>query len=137
MIVVDANVAVMALAGPAAAADAARAAMFPDEVWIAAHMPLEILRTSRKTVFGADLSADDAEAAFQGLIAIQIESVASPARHLRRPTPPRRRTGHARYLGYPALTSVSLSSWRLAVHSVSPVLVTRPTGSSNEVQETA
>jgi predicted nucleic acid-binding protein len=78
VIVIDANVAVMALASPAAAGDTARAAMFPDEIWIApAHMPLEVLRTLRKAVLGGHLSADDAEAAFQALIAMQIEYVAT------------------------------------------------------------
>lgn len=76
MIVVDANVAVLALVSPAAEGDSARAAMFPDEVWIApAHMPLEVLRTLRKAVLGGHLSGNDAEAAFQALIAMQIEYV--------------------------------------------------------------
>lgn len=73
MIVVDANVAVMALASSAAAGDTARAAMSADGVWIApAHMPLEVLRTLRKAVLGGHLGVDDAEGAFQALIAMQI-----------------------------------------------------------------
>jgi predicted nucleic acid-binding protein len=76
VIVVDANVAVMALVSPAGEGDSARTAMLTDEVWIApAHMPLEVLRTLRKAVLGSHLSADDAEAAFQALIAMQIEYV--------------------------------------------------------------
>ncbi len=76
MIVIDANVTVMALASPAVQGDSARAAMFADDNWIApAHMPLEVLRTFRKAVVGDRLTADDADAAFQALIAMQIEYV--------------------------------------------------------------
>lgn len=76
MIVVDANVAVMALVSPAAEGDSARTAMLPDQVLIApAHMPLEVLRTLSKAVLGGHLSIDDAGAAFQALIAMQIEYV--------------------------------------------------------------
>ena len=78
MIVVDANVAVMALVSSAADGDSARTAMLPAEVWIApAHMPLEVLRTLSKAALGGHLRIDDAEAAFQALMAMQIEYVGS------------------------------------------------------------
>lgn len=76
MIVVDANVMVMALSSPSTQGDAARAAMLADDDWIApAHMPLEVLRTLRKAVLGDRLTAKDADAAFGALTAMQIEYV--------------------------------------------------------------
>lgn len=76
MIVVDANVMVMALSSPTAQGDSARAAVLTDDDWIApAHMPLEVLRTLRKAVLGHRLSVTDADAAFGALTAIQIEYV--------------------------------------------------------------
>jgi predicted nucleic acid-binding protein len=76
VIVVDANVAVMALVSPTAAGDSARAAMVPDETRIApAHMPLEVLRTLGKAVLGGHLRVDDADSAFQALVAMQIDYV--------------------------------------------------------------
>jgi predicted nucleic acid-binding protein len=76
MIVIDANVAVMALASPRPTGDSARAAMLADDAWVApGHMPLEVLRTLRKAVLDDRLNADDADTAFQALIAMQIEYV--------------------------------------------------------------
>lgn len=76
MIVVDANVMVMALSSPSTQGDAARAVMLGDDDWIApAHMPLEVLRTVRKAFLGDRLSTKDADAAFGALTAIQIEYV--------------------------------------------------------------
>ncbi len=76
MIVVDANVTVMALASPSAQGDSARAAMFADDDWIApAHMPLEVLRSLYKAVVADRLTANDAETAFKALIAMQIDYV--------------------------------------------------------------
>ncbi|NNH72468.1 type II toxin-antitoxin system VapC family toxin [Nocardia uniformis] len=76
MIVVDANVMVMALSSPSTQGDAARAAMLADDVWIApAHMPLEVLRTLRKAVLGDRLTAKDADAAVGALTAMQIEFI--------------------------------------------------------------
>ncbi|MEV6136361.1 type II toxin-antitoxin system VapC family toxin [Nocardia sp. NPDC051990] len=73
MIVVDANVMVMALSSPATQGNTARAAMLADDDWIApAHMPLEVLRTLRKAVLGNHLTANDADAAFRALAAMQI-----------------------------------------------------------------
>jgi predicted nucleic acid-binding protein len=76
VIVLDANVMFMALSSPTVQGDAARAAMLVDDDWIApAHMPLEVLRTLRKAVLGHHLTADDADAAFRALTAMQIEYV--------------------------------------------------------------
>ena len=76
MIVVDANVMVMALSSPSAQGDAARAAMLADDDWIApGHMPLEVLRTLHKAVVGKRLATTDAEAAFRALAAMQIEYI--------------------------------------------------------------
>ncbi|WP_282778454.1 type II toxin-antitoxin system VapC family toxin [Nocardia sp. CC201C] len=76
MIVIDANVMVVALSSPSAQGDAARAAMLADDGWIApAHMPLEVLRTVRKAVLGDRLSTKDVDAAFGALTAMQIEYV--------------------------------------------------------------
>ncbi|HEY5854188.1 MAG TPA: type II toxin-antitoxin system VapC family toxin [Aldersonia sp.] len=73
MIVVDANVMVIALTSTAADGDAARAAILADDVWTApAHMPLELLRTLRKAVIGHRLNPDDADAAFRALTSMQI-----------------------------------------------------------------
>ncbi len=67
---------VMALASAMLSGYCARAAMLADDAWIApAHMPLEVLRTLRKTVLDDRLTADDADTAFQALIAMQIEYV--------------------------------------------------------------
>ncbi|WP_024800643.1 type II toxin-antitoxin system VapC family toxin [Nocardia sp. BMG51109] len=74
MIVVDANVMVLALSSPSAQGDSARAAMLADDDWCApAHMPLEVLRTLRKAVLGNRLTAKDGDAAFGALTAMQIE----------------------------------------------------------------
>ncbi|BBX95843.1 hypothetical protein MLAC_11370 [Mycobacterium lacus] len=73
MIVIDANVIVMALASQAGQGDSARTAIIADDDWIApAHMPLEVLRTLRKAVLGDHLTVDDAEAAFRALIAMRV-----------------------------------------------------------------
>ncbi|MFD4432278.1 type II toxin-antitoxin system VapC family toxin [Nocardia sp. NPDC058497] len=76
MIVVDANVMVMALANPTSQGDSARSAMLADDNWIApAHMPLEVLRTLRKAVLGGRLHSVDADAAFGALSAMQIDYI--------------------------------------------------------------
>ncbi|MBW0017617.1 MAG: type II toxin-antitoxin system VapC family toxin [Mycobacterium sp.] len=76
MIVIDANVAVMALASPAAQGDAARAALYADDAWVApAHMPLEVLRTLHKAVAADRLTIADADASVQMLLAMQIEYI--------------------------------------------------------------
>ena len=73
MIVVDANVMVVALSSPTADGDAARTAILADDDWVGpAHMPLEVLRTLRKAVIGRRLSPDDADAAFRALTSMQI-----------------------------------------------------------------
>ncbi|WP_039828383.1 type II toxin-antitoxin system VapC family toxin [Nocardia testacea] len=73
MIVVDANVMVMALAGPSDRGEAARAALFADDEWAApAHMPLEVVRTLHKAVSTNQLAGTDADAAFRALTAMQI-----------------------------------------------------------------
>lgn len=73
MIVVDANVMVMALAGPTDRGDAARSALFADDDWAApAHMPLEVLRTLHKAVLTNQLPDEDAHAAFRAITAMQI-----------------------------------------------------------------
>ncbi|MBO0855111.1 MAG: type II toxin-antitoxin system VapC family toxin [Nocardia sp.] len=76
MIVVDANVMVMALSSSSVQGDTARAAILADDSWAApAHMPLEVLRTLHKAVLGNKLSAQDADAAFGALTAMQIDYV--------------------------------------------------------------
>ncbi|GAB2693496.1 type II toxin-antitoxin system VapC family toxin [Nocardia thraciensis] len=76
MIVVDANVMVMALSSPTTQGDAARAAMLTDDDWVApAHMPLDVLRTLHKAVLGGFLTATDADAAFGALTAVQIDYI--------------------------------------------------------------
>ncbi|MFD3702698.1 type II toxin-antitoxin system VapC family toxin [Nocardia sp. NPDC058658] len=76
MIVIDANVMVMALANPTSQGDSARSAMLADDNWIApAHMPLEVLRTLRKAVLGKRLDSADADAAFGALSAMQIDYI--------------------------------------------------------------
>jgi len=73
VIVVDANVMVMALSSPTTQGDTARAAMVADDDWVApAHMPLEVLGTVHNAVLGDHLTADDADAALRILTAMQI-----------------------------------------------------------------
>lgn len=73
MIVVDANVMVIALASPTDKGDAARAVLTAADLWFApAHMPLEVIRTLRKAVIGDQLAEADAVAAFQALMAAEI-----------------------------------------------------------------
>lgn len=73
MIVVDANVMVLALASPTGRGDAARAVLTSDDLWFApAHMPLEVIRTLRKAVVGGQLAEPDAVAAFGALTAAEI-----------------------------------------------------------------
>ncbi|MGV0740875.1 type II toxin-antitoxin system VapC family toxin [Mycolicibacterium sp. XJ870] len=80
MIVVDANVVVMALSSATAQGDVAHAAMAADDDWIApAHMPLEVMRTISKAVGGGHMNADDASAAFRTLTTMQIEYVGTDA----------------------------------------------------------
>lgn len=76
MIVVDANVMVMALAGPSDRGEAARSALFADDEWAApAHMPLEVVRTLHKAALTNQLATADAEAAFRAMAAVQITYV--------------------------------------------------------------
>lgn len=73
MIVVDANVMVLALASPTDKGDAARAVLTADDLWFApAHMPLEVIRTLRKAVVGGQLAEADAVAAFGALMAAEV-----------------------------------------------------------------
>lgn len=73
MIVVDANVMVLALASPTGKGDAARAVLTSDDLWFApAHMPLEVIRALRKAVLGGQLAEPDALAAFNALTAAEI-----------------------------------------------------------------
>lgn len=73
MIVVDANVMVLALASSTDKGAAARAALTSDDLWLApAHMPLEVIRTLRKAVVGGQLAEPDAVAAFGALMAAEI-----------------------------------------------------------------
>jgi predicted nucleic acid-binding protein len=73
VIVVDANVMVLALASPTDKGDAARAALTSDDLWFApAHMPLEVIRTLREAVVGGQLAEPDAVAAFGALMAAEI-----------------------------------------------------------------
>jgi predicted nucleic acid-binding protein len=76
VIVVDANVMVMALAGPSDRGEAARTALFADDEWAApAHMPLEVVRTLHKAALTDQLAGADADAAFRTLTAMQITYV--------------------------------------------------------------
>ncbi|MFI6312427.1 type II toxin-antitoxin system VapC family toxin [Nocardia fusca] len=76
MIVVDANVMVMALAGSSDRGEAARTALFADDEWAApAHMPLEVVRTLHKAALTDQLAGADADAAFRTLTAMQITYV--------------------------------------------------------------
>ncbi|WP_063125248.1 type II toxin-antitoxin system VapC family toxin [Nocardia fusca] len=76
MIVVDANVMVMALAGPSDRGEAARTALFADDEWAApAHMPLEVVRTLHKAALTDQLAGADADAAFRALTDMQITYV--------------------------------------------------------------
>jgi predicted nucleic acid-binding protein len=73
MIVVDANVMVLALVSPTDKGDAARAVLRADDLWFApAHMPLEVVRTLRKAVVGGQLPESDALVAFGALMAAEI-----------------------------------------------------------------
>jgi predicted nucleic acid-binding protein len=73
VIVVDANVMVLALASPTDKGDAARAVLTADDLWFApAHMPLEVIRTLRKAVVGGQLAEADAVAAFGALMAAEV-----------------------------------------------------------------
>lgn len=76
MIVVDANVMVMALAGPSDRGETARSALFADDDWAApAHMPLEVVRTLHKAAVTNQLAPADAEAAFHAVTAMRITYV--------------------------------------------------------------
>jgi predicted nucleic acid-binding protein len=76
VIVVDANVMVMALAGPSDRGEAARTALFADDEWAApAHMPLEVVRTLHKAALTDQMAGADADAAFRTLTAMQITYV--------------------------------------------------------------
>lgn len=78
MIVVDANVVVMALVDAGDRGDAARAAMVADDAWIApAHMPLEVMRVLARAVRAGRLLVVDADAAARTLITMQVEYVGS------------------------------------------------------------
>ena len=78
MIVVDASVLVMALAGPSDRGEAARSALFADDDWAApAHMPLEVVRTLHKAARTKQLPPRDADAAFQAMAAMQVSYVES------------------------------------------------------------
>lgn len=80
MIVVDANVMVMALAGPSDRGEAARSALFADDEWVApAHMPLDVVRALHKAVTTNQLAPDDADAAFRALAAMQTTYVETDA----------------------------------------------------------
>lgn len=73
MIVVDANVMLLALASPTDKGDAARAVLTSDDLWFApAHMPLEVIRILRKAVVGGQLAEPDAVAAFGALMAAEV-----------------------------------------------------------------
>jgi predicted nucleic acid-binding protein len=73
VIVVDANVMVLALASPTGKGDAARAVLTADDLWFApAHMPLEVIGTLRKAVVGGQLAEVDAVAAFGALMAAEV-----------------------------------------------------------------
>jgi predicted nucleic acid-binding protein len=73
VIVVDANVMVLALASPTDKGDAARAVLTSDDLWFApAHMPLEVIRTLRKAVVDGQLAEPDAVAAFGALMTAEI-----------------------------------------------------------------
>jgi predicted nucleic acid-binding protein len=76
VIVVDANVMVVAPAGPCGRGEAARSALFADDDWAApAHMPLEVVRTLHKAAMTNRLAATDADAAFRAVSAMQITYV--------------------------------------------------------------
>lgn len=73
MIVVDASVMVMALAGPSDRAETARSALFADDDWAApAHMPLEVARTLHKAAISSQLAPAGTEAAFRALTVMRI-----------------------------------------------------------------
>lgn len=74
MIVVDANVVVMALASATGPGDAARAALLADDTWAAPEqLPLEVLRALGKA--GRDGRLTDVNAVFQTFIGLQFEYV--------------------------------------------------------------
>lgn len=76
MIVVDANVMILALASPTGKGDAARAVLTADDLWFApAHMPLEVIRVLRRAVVGGQLAEPDARAAFRALMAAEVTYV--------------------------------------------------------------
>lgn len=80
MIVVDATVMVMALAGPSERAESARSALFADDDWAApAHMPLEVAGTLHKAAITNRMTPADAEAAFRALTAMRIAYVETDA----------------------------------------------------------
>lgn len=77
MIVVDANVIVVAFTSSGSAGDAARAALLADvDWWAPAHMPLEAARTWHRAVLNKRLAKDDADSAFNTLAAAQIRYTA-------------------------------------------------------------
>jgi predicted nucleic acid-binding protein len=72
VIVVDADVMVLALASPSDQGDAARAVLTADLWFAPAHMPLEVIPTLRKAVVGGQLAEADADAAFGALMAAEV-----------------------------------------------------------------
>jgi predicted nucleic acid-binding protein len=73
VIVVDANVMILALVSPTDKGDAARAALTSDDLWCApAHMPLEVIHALRKAVVKRQLAEPDANAAFDALMAAEV-----------------------------------------------------------------
>jgi predicted nucleic acid-binding protein len=76
VIVVDANVMILALASPTDRGDASRTVLTGDDLWFApAHMPLEVIRALRKAVVGGQLAEPDALAAFGALMAAEVTYV--------------------------------------------------------------
>jgi predicted nucleic acid-binding protein len=64
---------VFALSSPSAQADAARAVLAQDDLWLApAHMPLEVVRTLRKAMVSGAMTEADAAAAYRALAAAEI-----------------------------------------------------------------
>ncbi len=76
MIVVDANVMILALASPTDKGDAARAVLTSDDLWFApAHMPLEVIRALRIAVGSGQFAESDALAAFRALMDAEVTYV--------------------------------------------------------------
>lgn len=84
MLVVDAGVLVLALTSGTTQGDAARAALYDDDRWLApAHMPGEVLRTLHNAVLREQLEPEDAQAAADTATALAIEYVLPDAVLLR------------------------------------------------------